>query len=502
MSTRLLEVHDVAKSFPGVRALDGVTFHLDRGEVCSIAGENGAGKSTLLAVLGGALTPDSGSVVLDGVARGEYSPRDALADGLVIAHQEPAVVPQLTVAQNLMLGRPRGQRTHMADIVGRALDDVRLMGFPMSPKKRLSTLSPAQRHALTIARAFAFDPKVVALDEPTTSMLEHNVEHVLTRVRALARERGVGILYVSHKLPEVMAVSDSVLVLRDGKVAFRSRITETDQDEIVRRMVGRQLLQFTRKHPVQADSPVIFSATDVTHPHGVGPLSMDVRRGEVLGIAGLVGSGRTEFLRAVIRADRGCSGTVELQGRRTHISSPRDSRRAGIAFIPEDRKGQGLVLGLPAFANVAMTATRDLGGGTGPFTSRKKQLSVARDAARALALRPDNVQLKARQFSGGNQQKLVIAKWMWRDSAVYLFDEPTKGVDVGGRYEIYKFIDELAGAGKAVVVVSSDLPELITLCDRVLVMRAGRFNSVHTGAEITEHSLVASAMGQTEAFHD
>src|SRR4051812_14012560 len=242
MSTHLLEVNEVTKSFPGVRALHGVTFHLDRGEVCSIAGENGAGKSTLLAVLGGALTPDSGSVFLDGEVRRAYNPRDALAEGLVIAQQEPAVVPQLTVAQNLMLGRSRAERAEMADIVGRALDDVRLMGFPMSPKARLSTLSPAQRHALTIARAFAFNPKVVALDEPTTSMLEHNVEHVLTRIRDLAHERGVGILYVSHKLPEVMAVSDSVLVLRDGKVAFRSPIGKTDQDEIVRRMVGRELL--------------------------------------------------------------------------------------------------------------------------------------------------------------------------------------------------------------------------------------------------------------------
>jgi len=499
MPAHLLDVRDVAKSFPGVRALDGVTFHLDRGEVCSIAGENGAGKSTLLAILGGALTPDRGVVALQGSVRHEYNPRTALADGVVIAHQEPAVVPQLTVAQNLLLGRSRAERASSADIVERALEDVRLMGFPLNRNDRLATLSPAQRHALTIARAFAFDPKVVALDEPTTSMLEHNVEHVLARIRELAHERGVGILYVSHKLPEVMNVSDSVVVLRDGKVAFRSPIGETDTDEIVRRMVGRDLLRFTRDHPAAADAPVVFSARGVTHPRGIGPISMDVRRGEVLGIAGLVGSGRTEFLRAVIRADRGCSGSVELDGRRVRVSGPGDSRRAGIAFIPEDRKGQGLVLGLPAFANVAMTASGEFS--TGPFTSRRKQRAVARDAARTLALRPGNVELKARQFSGGNQQKLVIAKWMWRDSAVYLFDEPTKGVDVGGRYEIYKFIDELAGAGKAIVVVSSDLPELVTLCDRVLVMRAGRINSLHEGAGITEHALVASAMGQNGGFN-
>jgi len=498
MVEHLLEVKEITKSFPGVRALAGVTFTLDAGEVCSIAGENGAGKSTLLAVLGGALAPDAGTVRLNGTLRHEYSPTGALADGIVIAHQEPAVVPQLTVAQNVMLGRTRTQRKGMAQVIGSALEDVRRMGFPLSADDRMSTLSPAQRHALTIARAFAFDPKVVALDEPTTSMLEHNVEHVLDRIRKLAHERGVGILYVSHKLGEVMAVSDSVLVLRDGKTAFRSPIASTDEREIVRKMVGRQLLDFTRQHPMAPESPIAFAATDVTHPRGVGPVSLSVRRGEVLGIAGLVGSGRTELLRAMVKADRGCSASLELEGHTLEVSGPRDSRRAGIAFIPEDRKAQGLVLGLPAYANIAMTSSGDLNG-VGPLTSRRKQVAVARETTRALAVRPTDVTLKARQFSGGNQQKLVIAKWMWRDSSVYLFDEPTKGVDVGGRFEIYTLIDQLAGAGKAVIVVSSELPELITLCDRVVVLRNGRLTTSHEGTDINEHALVASAMGQPEA---
>jgi ribose transport system ATP-binding protein len=491
----LLEVRGIVKSFPGVRALDGVSFTLEAGEVRTLAGENGAGKSTLLAVLGGSLRPDSGSITIDGVARSTYSPRQALAEGVRIAHQEPAIVPQLTAVDNLLLGRTRRERAASGADVQHALDDVAKMGFPIDPRTTVSRLSPAQRHALTIARAFAFGAKIVALDEPTTSMLEHNVDEVLNQVRTIAHERGVGVIFVSHKMPEVMSVSDTVVVLRDGKPAFDSPISETSSQEIVRKMVGRELLSFTRQHPVAADAPVIFTATDVQHPAGVGPVSLHVRKGEVLGIAGLVGSGRTEFLRALIHADADTRATVCVNGSPIKIRSPRDSRDAGIAFIPEDRKHQGLVLQTTAFANVALTSDRQLNS-FGPFTSRTKQISKAQGVGGQMSLRPSNVGLNARQFSGGNQQKIVIAKWLWRDARVYLFDEPTKGVDVGGKVEIYDVIDKLAAQGHAVIVVSSDLPEIISISDRVLVMRAGKFISEHIGADINEHSLVACAMGQ------
>jgi ribose transport system ATP-binding protein len=491
----LLEVRDVVKAFPGVRALNGVSFTLEAGEVRTLAGENGAGKSTLLAILGGSLRPDAGSITINGVTRSTYSPRTALAEGVRIAHQEPAVVPQLTAVENLLLGRTRRERAASKDDVQHALDDVARMGFPVVANTPVSRMSPAQRHALTIARAFAFGAKIVALDEPTTSMLEHNVEEVLNQVRAIAHQRGVGVIYVSHKMPEVMSVSDTVVVLRDGKPAFDARISETTSEEIVRKMVGRELLSFTRQHPVAADAPVVFTATDVQHPTGVGPLSLQVRKGEVLGIAGLVGSGRTEFLRALVHADAETTGTVCLNGSPVKIRSPRDSRDAGIAFIPEDRKHQGLVLQTPAFANVALTSDRQLNS-FGPFTSKAKQIATAEGAGGQMSLRPASVRLNARQFSGGNQQKIVIAKWLWREAGIYLFDEPTKGVDVGGKVEIYEVIDNLAAQGHAVIVVSSDLPEIISISDRVLVMRAGKFVSEHVGADINEHSLVASAMGQ------
>lgn len=496
MTEPLLEVRNIAKSFPGVQALDDVSFTLHKSEICTIAGENGAGKSTLLGILGGALTPDSGSIIIDGVRRGEYSPRRALADGIIVAHQEPAVVPQLTVVQNLLISRTRSQRADDAPHIAKALDDLKRMGFPLSPKATVGTLSPAERHALTIARSFAFGARIVALDEPTTSMLEHNVEQVLDRVREIARDRGVGVLYVSHKMAEVMSVSDTVVVLRDGRVGFRSAISETSETEIIRSMVGRQLLAFERKAWVADDAPVMFTAERIVNPRGVGPVSLDVRRGEVLGIAGLVGSGRTELLRALIRADAGSSGTVTLNGRELHIRSPRDSREAGIAFVPEDRKRQGLALQIPVFSNITLTATDQ--HSTLGIISRKKQIRTAERAASRMSLRPPNVKLNARQFSGGNQQKIVIARWTWRDSMVFLFDEPTKGVDVGGRVEIYELIDELAAAGSAVIVVSSDLPEIISLSDRVAVMRSGHIVAVHSGSDINEHALVASAMGVEE----
>lgn len=496
MTDTLLEVRGIAKSFPGVRALDNVTFELFRGEVLTLAGENGAGKSTLLGILGGSLTPDSGSIYIEGTRRNEYTPRRALAEGVVIAQQEPAVVPQLTVEQNLLLGKTAAERRAARPEIDQALADVADMGFPLHRRDVLSRLSPAQRHALTIAKSFAFGAKIVALDEPTTSMLEHNVEAVLRRVRQLAEARGTGVIFVSHKMPEVMSVSDRVVVLRDGRAGYGAPIADTSTDEIVRNMVGRELLAFHRQHPVADDAPVRFSARGITNSTGakVGPVDIDVRRGEVVGIAGLVGSGRTEFLRALIRADHSAGGRVTIDGSPVHIRSPRDSRDHGIAFIPEDRKQQGLALQMPAYANIALTGAKDLVG-TGPYMGVARQLRVASELGKELSLRPANVRLLARQFSGGNQQKLVIAKWLRRGSRVFLFDEPTKGVDVGGKAEIYGLIDQLAAAGNAVIVVSSDLPEIISLSDRVLVMRAGRFQTEHTGTDINEQSLVASAMG-------
>ncbi len=494
MTHPLLEITNVAKSFPGVRALDDVSFTLRHGEVLTLAGENGAGKSTLLGILGGSLAPDVGSVTVEGVRREEYSPRQALADGVMIAHQEPAIVPQLTVEQNLLLGKTTAERRAAAAAVEGALADVEAMGFPLDCRTRLSRLSPAQRHALTIAKAFAFGAKIVALDEPTTSMLEHNVAAVLDQVRRLAAERDIGVIFVSHKMPEVMAVSDRVVVLRDGRVGFESAIADTTTDEIVRNMVGRELLSFRREHPVRDDAPVLFTATSITRPDSPESNDIAVRAGEVVGIAGLVGSGRTELLRAIVRADPGCGGTTTIDGKPTRIHSPNGSRDAGIAFIPEDRKRQGLALQMPAYANIALTAAPDLVG-RGPLVNVRRQVAVASEIGTTLALKPGNVRLRARQYSGGNQQKLVIAKWLRRGSRVFLFDEPTKGVDVGGKAEIYGLIDKLAAAGNAVVVVSSDLPEIISLSDRVLVMRNGRFISEHVDDDINEQSLVASAMG-------
>jgi ABC-type sugar transport system ATPase subunit len=490
MSTpALLEISNVGKSFPGVRALDDVSFTLRHGEVLTLAGENGAGKSTLLGILGGSLSPDNGSVSVDGVRRGEYSPRQALAEGVMIAHQEPAIVPQLTVEQNLLLGKTATERRAAAAAIDGALADVAAMGFPLDRRSRLSRLSPAQRHALTIAKAFAFGAKIVALDEPTTSMLEHNVAAVLDRVRHLAHERDIGVIFVSHKMPEVMSVSDRVVVLRDGRVGYASSIADTTTDDIVRNMVGRELLGFRRAHPVRPDAPVLFSATGVTRPDS--PVSNDiaVRAGEVVGIAGLVGSGRTEFLRALVRADPGCRGTITMDGKPVHIHSPNGSRDAGIAFIPEDRKRQGLALQMPAYANIALTAAPDLVG-RGPLVNVRRQIAVSTEVGRSLALKPANVRLRARQYSGGNQQKLVIAKWLRRGSRVFLFDEPTKGVDVGAKSEIYQVIGDLAAEGLGVIVVSSYLPEVLGLADRVLVMREGLVAGELAADEATEEGVI------------
>lgn len=494
MEAPLLEFSGIEKSFPGVRALSDVSFTLHRGEIKALVGENGAGKSTLLAILGGSLHLDSGAVIIDGARREEFTPGRALADGVVIAHQEPAVVPQLTVEENLLLGRTRKERYHAHKEVKGAMKDLELMGFDLSPSTRLSELSPAQRQALTIARAFSFGAKIVALDEPTTSLLENNITPVLNRVKELAHEKGVGIIYVSHKINEVMEVSDSIAVLRDGVIQFDRRTKDTTVDEVVKNMVGRDLLRFHRNHPLKENAPVRLQVSAITHPSGVGPISLSVKAGEVLGIAGLVGAGRTEFLRAIIKADAGCSGKVTVDGKELTLQSPRDSRDAGIAFIPEERKLQGLILQTPAWSNITLTADKEFNT-FGPLVKPALQIEASQEIGDKLFLRPKDVRLAARQFSGGNQQKIVIAKWLRKDVKVYLLDEPTKGVDVAGKAEIYALIDILAKEGHAVIVVSSDLPEIIALSDRVVVMRNGKLYSEHSGDEINEHALVASAVG-------
>lgn len=495
----LLHIDGIAKSFAGVQALDDVSFEVKAGEICAIAGENGAGKSTLLGILGGSLAPERGSITIDGARRTEYAPRRALADGIIIAHQEPAVVPQLTVAQNVTLGKSKAARQRVPEAVSGVIADMHRMGFETTAATPVSALSPAERQALTIARAFAFGAKVIALDEPTTSMLEHNATQVLERVREIVQERSVAVLFVSHKMPEVMAVSDSVVVLRDGKTAFRSDIGETTEQEIVQMMVGRDLFGFRRDHPVSADATVRFEATNVRHPRHPAPLSIAVKAGEIVGIAGLVGSGRTEFLRAIVRADPGSTAQITIDGEPRRVADPHSSRQAGIAFIPEERKRQGLALQIPAYANIAMTADNEFNA-VGPIVSKKREIDTATVHTQGMSLRPSDVRLNARQFSGGNQQKLVIAKWTWRGASVYLFDEPTKGVDVGGRIEIYRLIDRLASEGNSIIVVSSDLPEIISLSDRVMVMREGRFVGAFEGADINEQTLVASAMGVSKGL--
>ena len=426
MNSSLLEVHSIVKSFPGVRALDDVSITLARGEILALVGENGAGKSTLLAILGGSLVPDSGSVSIEGVRRTEYTPGRALSDGVVIAFQEPGIVPQLTVVQNLLLGRTLIQRRKSAAEVAQALGDVAAMGFPLDARARASTLSPAQRQALAIARTFAFSTnKIVALDEPTTSMIEQNVVEVLKRVREVSRARGIGVIYVSHKMHEVMGVSDSVVVLRDGKIRFSNPTNATSTDEVIRNMVGRQLKDFRRRYPVAPNAPIVFTATNVTHPSGVGPSSISVRSGEVLGVAGLIGSGRTESPPGIVKADAGSTGSITIDGRHLQIRSPRDSRNAGIAFIPEERKRQGLVLQMPAYANISLTGESE-SVQLGLFLNTSRQIAEAERVGAELSLRPLNVRLTARQFSGGNQQKLVIAKWIRASLASFSLTSPQR----------------------------------------------------------------------------
>jgi rhamnose transport system ATP-binding protein len=490
----VLRLAGVSKSFPGVKALSGVSLELFAGQVTALVGENGAGKSTVVKILTGIYQPDAGGIEVAGSPVRFAAARDAAAAGITAIHQETVLFDELSVAENIFLGHaPRGRfglidrpamRREAAAILAR-------IGARIDPRMPLKDLGIASRHLVAIARALSVDARVVIMDEPTAALSQTEIEELYDLVERLKAE-GRAILFISHKFDEVFRIADRYTVFRDGEHVGSGLIAEVSEDDLVRMMVGRSVDQIfpARAHRIGDE---VLRVRDFCHATEFDRIGFTLRRGEVLGFYGLVGAGRSELMQAVFGITRPASGTVEVDGRPVTIRAPGDAIAAGIVYVPEDRGKQGTVAGLPIFQNVTLPSlSRTSRNG---FLRLAREFALARQYAGRLDLRAAALDQDVGNLSGGNQQKVVIAKWLATKPRVIILDEPTKGIDIGSKAAVHAFMAELAAEGLAVVMVSSEIPEVLGMSDRVIVMREGLIAAELGGADLTPETLVRHAAG-------
>ncbi len=494
----LLEVTKLSKRFPGVLALDGVSLTLHVGEVLAVIGENGAGKSTLMKILAGVERPDSGEIQIEGRPFQFNSVRDALQFGIALIHQELNLSDNLDVGANLFLGRePR--RFGFIDrqrIDAESKPLLARVGLDCSPRTRVSELSIGRQQMVEIAKALSVHARVLIMDEPTSSLTQHETQQLYRVIRDL-RQRGVSIVYISHRLGEVKELADRVIVLRDGRNAGELSDGEIDHDRMVKLMVGRDLSQFYQRRPHELGTPLLAVEGLRTQAHPKHPLTFNVRRGEMVGIAGLVGAGRTELLRTLFGIDRAVGGVVRLDGESIRLRSAIDAIRAGLALVPEDRKQQGVILEMAVRENISLTGQRRHAK-VGLFRGRAHESDVTRSMIQQLRIKtPDDRQL-VQFLSGGNQQKVGLGKWLPLKPKLLLLDEPTRGIDIGAKQEIYRLMEELAESGVAILFVSSEMSEVIGMSDRALVMHQGRITGELAGETLTEEAVMQLATGRAE----
>ncbi len=475
----LLQIKGIGKQFPGVRALHDVQLSLAEGEVLAVVGENGAGKSTLMKILAGVHSPDRGEIRLGGLAIDLSSVRDAQRLGICLIHQELNLADNLGVGANIFLGRePSGRVGRWLGMVDRrtinerSREVLQRVGLNIEPNTLVHTLPIGQQQLVEIAKAISVESRVLIMDEPTSSLSDRESERLFQVIKALSSQ-GVSIIYISHRLGEIQHLADRVLVLRDGLNAGELSKDEISRDKIVRMMVGRDVSQFYARTPHEQGDAVLKIENLVTPSFPTEPVNAHVRAGEVVGLAGLVGAGRTELLRTVFGIDRAISGRIRVGAHDISPGDPVHAIHRGLALVPEDRKAQGLLLEMSVRDNISVAALRDhlkFGG----WMDRAFESRAANDAIQDLSIRVTSPNQITRLLSGGNQQKVVLGKWLATNPSVLLLDEPTRGVDVGAKHEIYRIIENLAKKGLAILLVSSEMEEIIGICDRVLVMHEGR----------------------------
>jgi len=494
----IVELRDVHKGFGGAQALSGVDLHVMAGEVHCLVGENGAGKSTLGKIVAGVITPDHGEMLVAGRRAHYRAPRDALRDGIAIVEQELALVPAMTVGENALLGlRAPRRAARGAAGVGRAprgRNEVRRLiaefGLDLDPDQVVDSLNVSAQQKVEILRALLRGTKLIVLDEPTARLAREEIDNLLGVVRRLAAS-GTAIVYVSHFLDEVLAVADHITVLRNGRLAKSVPAAGQTAAGLIESMLGvRTALEFPPKRRPEASAPVVLALEGVSSSR-VRELSLDVREGEIVGLAGLVGSGRTESARLAFGADRYEHGRVLVDGSALRPVSIHDAIRRGVALVPEDRKGLGLFLGLSNQDNVTLPHLSQVC--SAGLLSRRKQRAAAADMLKRLRVTPPNTRTRTGALSGGNQQKVMFAKWLWQRPRLLIVDEPTRGVDVGAKFAIYDLLVRLAAEGMAILIISSELEEIVGLCHRVIVMARGAGVAQLSGDDVTESRILNSA---------
>jgi rhamnose transport system ATP-binding protein len=491
----LLQARDIEKAFPGVRALSGVSFEVRAGEVHALLGENGAGKSTLIKVLSGVYQPDGGAILIDGGEARFATPEDAKRAGVATIYQELLLFPELTVAENIFLGhapRAGGGRIDWREM--RARTEALLASLEIDdigPDQNVGALSVGHRQRVEILRALSHDARVLIMDEPTASLTEVDVTRLFDIVRRL-KGRGVGVVYISHRLDEVFAIADRVTVLRDGAYVGWRPVADTTSAELVQMMVGRRIDNLFPKTAAPIGAPVL-EARDIVRQPMTKSVSLSVRAGEIVGLAGLVGSGRSEFAQTIFGVTPAESGEIRLMGETVRIDSPESARAKGIAYVPEDRGLQGVVRPMSVLHNLSLAGLGALS--RAGFIDRAAELRLADEAVQRFGIKTSSVDEIAGRLSGGKQQKIVLGKWLANNPKLLILDEPTRGIDVGAKAEIHRMMSELAGTGVAILMISSELPEVLGMSDRVLVMREGRLVAEFDRARATSETVGAAMMG-------
>ena len=504
----LLHMAGIAKSFPGVQALSGVDLTVGRGEVHALLGENGAGKSTLLKILAGAQQPDAGRITFDGAEVRLANPHAAQQLGIVTIYQEFNLIPTLSIAENVFIGRlpVRLGRVDGGELQRRTKSLIEEVGLAVDPRRLVADLSVAEQQMVEIARALSMSAKLVVMDEPTSALSDKEVQRLFAIVAGL-KARGISVVFVTHRLEEVLRICDRATVLRDGMLVGGAAIADLDVARIIRMMVGREVERlFAHREGAGSAAPAltvrgIARGRDLRDPHAVvlHGIDLEVRQGEILGLAGLVGAGRTELARAIFGADPIQSGSVLIEGQEVTIRSPIEAIRAGIGLVPEDRKQQALFLALAIRNNLSAACMDRLCGAFG-LLRRWAEDELVESFRRKLGIRMASADQAVGNLSGGNQQKVVLARWLALQPKVLIVDEPTRGIDVAAKAEVHALLYELAGAGIAILAISSELSEILTISDRIVTMREGRVTGEVTRVEASEERLMQlMALGRAEA---